>query len=91
MKITLEEAKLYLKVDSCDEDAFIIYLIVTAQSLIEDIIRVKLDDVKENDSVIKTAVFYIIAYLYENRGKADYKDMVNTIKNLLFALRKEVF
>ena len=91
MQITLEEAKLYLRVDSSDEDAFIIYLIVTAQSLIEDIIRVKLDDVKENDSAIKTAVFYIIAYLYENRGKADYKDMVDTIKNLLFALRKEVF
>lgn len=91
MQITLEEAKLYLRVDSSDEDAFIIYLIVTAQSLIEDIIRVKLDDVKENDSAIKTAVFYIIAYLYENRAKADYKDMVDTIKNLLFALRKEVF
>lgn len=91
MIITLEEAKLYLRVDSSDDDAFIISLIVTAQNLVEDIMRVKLDELKENDSVAKTAVFYAISYLYENRGKADYKDMVDTLKNLLFALRKEVF
>ena len=41
--------------------------------------------------VVEIAELFTIAYLYEHREEADYKNLTETVKYLLFPIRKEVF
>lgn len=66
-------------------------LIDSAEELCQDIIRTDLDDFEVIPEVVKTAVLYAVAYLYENREQADFKDLTSTLKHLLFGVRKEAF
>lgn len=91
MLITLEEAKGYLRVDSSDEDAFITQLIETAGTQISDICRIDSAELAKNPTIVKTAQMYAVAYLFEHREEADHKSLNETLKNLLFAIRQEVF
>jgi uncharacterized phage protein (predicted DNA packaging) len=91
MLVTLDEAKAYLRVDSTDEDFLISQLIQTAESLVMDILRMDVAELGESQTVPRTAEYYAIAYLYEHREEADYKNLMETLKNLLFAIRREVF
>ena len=75
--VTLDEAKQYLRVDSGDEDAFISGLVETGEQMCADMARI--------------AVLYVIAYLYEHREEADHEELVQTLRSLLFGIRKEVF
>lgn len=45
----------------------------------------------EYEAVVRTAELYAIAYLYEHREEADHKTMTETLKYLLFGIRKEIF
>ena len=85
MFITLEEAKGYLRVDSSDEDDFILGLVSAADSLITDISRMNADELKQSETIVRTA------YLYEHREEADHKAMTETVKYLLSSVRKEAF
>ena len=85
MFVTLEEAKGYLRVDSSDEDSFILGLMETANALIKNVTR------RTPAAVVRTAELYVIAYLYEHREEADHKTMTETVKYLLFGIRKEKF
>lgn len=88
MTVTLETAKLYLRVDSADEDALIEGMIASAQKICKDVLRAEeLPDSPEVD----IAVFYALAYLYEHREEADHKEMMETLRAMLGAERKEVF
>lgn len=91
MLITLEEAKLYLRVDSSDEDGMINGLIETAEQLCMDIARVNSEVLVEEASSARIAVLYAIAFLYENREEANHKELLTMLRALLFGVRREVF
>lgn len=84
--ITLEEAKLYLKVDNDEEDFLIEQLMATSRQLCEDILRETY-----TSEALKTAVLYGVAYLYEHREEANHKELKETLYHLLLADRKDVF
>lgn len=88
--LTIEDLKNYLRVDFDDDDKLISELLVTAEKLCADILRTEQDNLYEC-RYSKTAVMYTIAYLYENREKADYNSLSLTLRSLLSANRQEEF
>ena len=92
MLISLEEAKLYLRVDHEEDDDFILHLIETAENLCADVARVSADEMSEKySSNVRIAVLYTIAYLYEHREEADHHDLTLTLRALLFGIREAAF
>jgi len=91
MLVSLEEAKSYLRVDSSDDDEFIRTLILTAEQLVTDVSRLSTEYLLVQGNVVKIAELYAIAYLYEHREEADHKELILTLRNLLFGIRREVF
>lgn len=87
--IELDEAKTYLRVDSADEDTLILSLLETAEGLVKDLSR--LDDFEGNESKVRIAILYATAYLYENREKANHKELTLTLRALLFGVREAKF
>lgn len=91
MVVTLKEAKQYLRVDSSDEDESICQFMRTAEHLILDVSRRPAEELEAYGDIVRTAELYAIAYLYEHREEADHRAMTETIKYLLFSVRKEAF
>lgn len=91
MQVTLEKAKNYLRVDSSDDDALIKSLITTAETLVKETSRMSDEELAPYKEVVEIAELFTIAYLYEHREEADYKNLTETVKCLLFPIRKEVF
>lgn len=91
MQVTLEKAKNYLRVDSSDDDALIRSLITTADTLVKETSRMSDEELAPYKEVVEIAELFTIAYLYEHREDADYKNLTETVKYLLFPIRKEVF
>ena len=91
MQVTLEKAKNYLRVDSSDDDALIKSLITTAERLVKETSRMSDEELAPYKEVVEIAELFTIAYLYEHREEADYKNLTETVKYLLFPIRKEVF
>ena len=91
MTVNLETAKLYLRVDSSDDDALIESLIATSEKICKDILRVSNDAPLEETPEMEIAVYYALAYLYEHREEADHRAMMDTLRCLLGAERREVF
>lgn len=96
--MTLSEAKNFLRVDDEEDNALISSLIITAQTLVEDIIRSKLSDFTEIPEPITQAMYIIIGTLYEERQvRNDPKSglsidtVLDLVKKMLFAYRKESF
>lgn len=87
MVITLEEAKLYLKVDGDEEDALITDLINAAEELCQDILRFPFNDFTVVPETVKQAVLYGAANLYEQRDAADIKTILGVMTRMLFAYR----
>jgi len=90
MPVDLEEMKKYLRVDFNDDDVLIENFITTGQTLCADIARLSVDELGAIPSS-KIAVMYAIAYLYEHRENADYKELTLSLRSLLFGIRKEGF
>lgn len=103
--ISLDEAKAYLRVDSADEDAMILSLILSAGVLVRDVGRLTDEtwnkvnteeteddgtEVKSLRAILRVAMLYAIGYLFEHREEADHHDLVLTLRNLLFAVREGV-
>ncbi|HEL1838359.1 TPA: phage gp6-like head-tail connector protein [Streptococcus suis] len=84
--INLDEVKLYLKVENDEEDLLIGQLMETSQKLCQDILR----ETVVTD-VLKTAILYGVAYLYEHREAANHKELKETLYHLLLADRKDIF
>ena len=91
MQVTLESAKNYLRVDTSDDDALIKGLITTAETLVRDTSRMSDEELAPFEEIVEIAELFTIAYLYEHREEADYKNLTETVKYLLFPIRKEVF
>lgn len=89
MAITLEEVKLYLRVEGDAEDTLITSFIFTAEELCEGILRYPLSDLPLVPEVVKQAALYGVAQLYEQRDKVDMKAVLEVMKTLLFSYRKE--
>ncbi|RJX22328.1 MAG: phage gp6-like head-tail connector protein [Ammonifex sp.] len=89
MVITLEEAKQYLKVDVDEENALIVSFIAAAEDIVEGILRQPLSDFAEVPEVVRQAIFFATAQFYELREALLTPVLVETIKRLLFAYRKE--
>ncbi len=90
MLVSLEEMKKYLRVDFDDDDVLIENFITTGQNLCADIARLSVDELGAIPSS-KIAVMYAVAYLYEHRENADYKELTLSLRSLLFGIRKEGF
>lgn len=84
--MSLEEVKLYLKVENDEEDFLIEQLMTSSRQLCLDIIRET-----STSEVLKMAILYGVAYLYEHREEASHKELKETLYHLLLADRKEVF
>ena len=100
--VTLSEAKEYLRVDTADEDVMIGTLIATAGRLCADVARLSNEEWERADSdvedpsltpvreMMKVAILYTVAYLFEHREEADHHDLTMTLRSILFAIREGV-
>ena len=88
--VTLQEVKQYLRVDFEDDDPLLLSLISTAKQLVMDVGRMDETQLAENEDVVRTAMFYTVSYLYENRNTADFSKLTLTLRAMLFAQREDV-
>ena len=88
--ITLKEAKNYLRVDYEEDDSLIQNLLSTAKNLVMDVGRMDEERFSENEDMVRTAMFYTVSYLYENRNTADFSKLTLTLRAMLFAQREGV-
>ena len=91
MLVRLEETKEELVIDWDYGDGLIEGFIATAQELCLTILRKSELELAGGNPQLKTAVFYAVTYLYEQREQADHKNLVLTLRTLLSGLRKDVF
>ena len=63
MLVTVDEAKLYLRLDGTEEDALIQTLLETAESLCQDIVRTDFDEMEEVPEIVKVGIRYAV-YFY---------------------------
>ena len=92
MIVSLKEMKNYLRVDFDDDNTLIRQLINTAQNLCMEILRTDDITVLQSDKkTYKIAVMYAVAYLYENREKANHNELKLTLRALLANYRTEDF
>ena len=91
MNVTLEEAKIYLRQDSGDEDDLIEGLIKAAEEMVRDISRLDEETFSEYSEATKIAVLYAVSYLYEHREEADHHELTLTLRSLLFGVREAKF
>ena len=88
--VTLQEVKQYLRVDFEDDDTLLLSLISTAKQLIMDVGRMDEERFSENEDMVRTAMFYTVSYLYENRNTADFSKLTLTLRAMLVAQREGV-
>ena len=91
MSVTLEEAKVYLRQDSADEDQLITGLISAAEELVRGVSRLDDEAFSKQSDVTKVAVLYAVSYLYEHREEADHHELTLTLRSLLFGVREAKF
>lgn len=89
MVISLEEVKLYLRVDGDEENTLITNFIITAEELCEGILRYSLSELTTVPETIKQAVLYAVAIMYEQRETFAAKLVIEVMTRLLFSYRKE--
>ena len=83
--VTLEEAKIYLRVDSADEDAMT--GVEKWESVNSDEEDASLTPIRET---MKVAILYALGYLFEHREEADHHALTLTLRSILFAIREGV-
>ena len=91
MIVTLEEVKIYLRVNGDDEDTLITNFICTAEEICQDVLRIQLTEFNPIPEVVKQSVLYIVAQFYESRENIDMQKVIEMVRRLLFAYRKEVW
>ncbi|PRR84529.1 head-tail connector protein [Clostridium vincentii] len=89
MVISLEEVKLYLRVDGDEENALITNFIITAEEICEGILRYPISEFTIVPETVKQAILYAVANMYEKRENFEVKDVLETMTRILFSYRKE--
>lgn len=90
--VSLLEAKLYLKLESEEEDTLVSSFLDTAKQFCLDILRKTEEELSDEDvPIFSTGVLYAVSYLYEHRELADHKALKETLYHLLLSQRKEGF
>ncbi|MBU3100667.1 MULTISPECIES: head-tail connector protein [Clostridium] len=89
MVVSLEETKLYLRVDGDEEDTLITNFISTAEEICEGILRYPILELATVPETIKQAVLYAVSNMYEQRETFEVKAVIETMTRLLFAHRRE--
>ena len=89
MIVSLEEAKLFLRVDGDEENTLIANFIITAEDICEGILRFPLSEFTIVPETVKQAVFYVVANMYEKRENFEVKEVLETMTRLLFSYRRE--
>jgi uncharacterized phage protein (predicted DNA packaging) len=87
--LSLEEVKLYLKVDGDEDNTLITDLINAAEELSQDILRCPLTEFTLVPETVKQAVLYAIGNIYEKRETVDMTAVIAVMARLLFAYRRE--
>ena len=72
MVLSLAEVKGYLRVDGGEEDALITFLIQAATELCEEILRYEIEDLAQEPAMVKQAILFGIANMYEKREGTHY-------------------
>ena len=93
LPVTLDEAKVYLRVDGTEDDEIISACLEKARALCQAVSRLD-DDAfasAENSASVKIAVLYALGYLYQNREGANHLELAKTLRALLMDVREEVF
>lgn len=88
MVVSLEEIKLYLRVDG-EEDTLISTFINVSEDLVEGILRYPLSEFEVVPDIIKQAIMYSVANMYEKREDYDAKEVIDIMTKLLFSYRKD--
>lgn len=88
--ITLKEAKNYLRVDYDEDDKLIQNLLSTSKQLVMDVGRMSEEDFSVNEDTVRTAMLFVLGYLYENRSNPDYHKLTLNLRSILFAQREGV-
>lgn len=89
MIVTLEETKLWIRVEHSDEDALIESFILAAEELVEGILRFPLSEFEGNvPEAIKHAVFFTVSKFYEDRNELDMAEINSVLRALLSSYRK---
>lgn len=91
--LSLEETKLYLRVDSDEEDNLITSFIKTSREIVEDILRFNLSEYETLPETIKQAMLFIVATLYESRqvgngNEIKMKELIETVRRMISQYRK---
>ena len=89
MVVSLEEAKLYLRVDGGEEDALIYNFIISAEEICEGILRYPISELTTVPETIKQAVLFSVANMYEQREAFQVSSVLVLMTRLLFAYRNE--
>lgn len=91
--VSLDECKNYLKVETDDDDSLIEILMDASIRIVKDMLRVEdfKDFKKKEKQQIKAGIFYTLRFLYNERGNADHKDLMLTLRALLSNLRRPEF
>lgn len=94
MVVTLEETKLYLRIDGDEENTLITNFIFTAEEICEDILRYPIAEFEEVPKVVRQAVLYAVANMYEKREgtkeeSGKISETIKVMKLILGNLRRE--
>jgi len=95
--VSLQEAKDFLRVDGEEEDVLISSLIITAKSLVEEVMRRDLADFSEIPEPVHQAMLIVVATLYEERqiskdkSGVDIGETLDLVRRMLFAYRRARF
>ncbi len=92
MLVNIDEIKSYLRIDGNEDDSMVDALMRTAQDLCLVVARCDEEDIQEGDmNLVRTAIFYAAAFLYEHREEADHNAFLKTLRALLAGIRREGF
>lgn len=93
MLLSLEEVKHYLRVDGDEENALITSFIETSQEICEEILRYPISEFEKVPLLVRQAMLYCIANMYENRevsnGNSGIEETINVMKTILSTYRKK--
>ena len=89
MVVSLEEFKLYLRVDGEEEDTLISTFINVSEDLVEGILRYSVSEFEVVPEIVKQSIMYSVANMYEKREDYDVKEVIDIMTKLLFSYSKD--